>query len=68
MGPWNLWLHFPHIGAPVCELTKALSSSPTLPKPVCEVAILVMGAHFSAGCEFMFLKTKVCFISMIYLI
>ena len=44
VGPWNPWLHFPKFGGPVWELVKALSTSPSLPKPVREVAILVTGA------------------------
>jgi 4-carboxymuconolactone decarboxylase len=51
IGPWNPWLHFPRFGGPIWELVKALSSSPVLPRPVREVAILVTGAHFHAGYE-----------------
>ncbi|MFG1399430.1 carboxymuconolactone decarboxylase family protein [Roseixanthobacter pseudopolyaromaticivorans] len=51
IGPWNPWLHYPKFGGPVWELTKAMSSSPTLPKPVREVAILVTGAHFHSAYE-----------------
>jgi 4-carboxymuconolactone decarboxylase len=51
IGPWNPWLHYAKIGGPVWELVKALSSSPTLPRPVREVAILVTGAKFHAGYE-----------------
>jgi hypothetical protein len=51
IGPWNPWLHYPKFGRPVWELTKALSWSPSLPKPVREVAILVTGAKFKAGYE-----------------
>jgi 4-carboxymuconolactone decarboxylase len=51
IGPWNPWLHFPKFGGPVWELVKALSSSPSLPKPVREVAILVTGAHFRSAYE-----------------
>jgi|SRR5271165_981656 len=51
IGPWNPWLKFCKFGGPVWELTKALSASPKLPKPVREVAILVTGAHFHAGYE-----------------
>lgn len=51
IGPWNPWLHFPKFGGPVWELVKALSSSPTLPKTVREVAILVTGTHFHSGYE-----------------
>ncbi len=50
-GPWNPWLRFPRFGGPVWELVKALSSSPALPRPVREVAILVTGAHFHSGYE-----------------
>ena len=51
IGPWNPWLHFAKFGGPVWELVKAMSSSPMLPKPVREVAILVTGARFKAGYE-----------------
>jgi hypothetical protein len=51
VGPWNPWLHFPKFGGPVWELVKALSTSPSLPKSVREVAILVThaGRHASVG-------------------
>ncbi|MEI9401813.1 carboxymuconolactone decarboxylase family protein [Mesorhizobium argentiipisi] len=51
MGPWNPWLHFSRFGGPTWELVKALSASPTLPKPVREVAILVTGVHFHSAYE-----------------
>ena len=51
IGPWTPWLRFPKFGGPVWELVKALSSAPTLPKPVREVAILVTGAKFKAAYE-----------------
>ena len=51
IGPWNPWLNFPKMGGPVWDLVKAMSSSPTLPKPVREVAILVTGARFNAAYE-----------------
>ena len=51
MGPWNPWLHEPKFGKPIWELTKALSFSPSLSKPVREVAILVTGAKFRAAYE-----------------
>ncbi|MBK1662186.1 carboxymuconolactone decarboxylase family protein [Paracraurococcus ruber] len=51
LGPWNPWLHWPRIGGPIWELTKALSFQTSLPKPVREVAILVTGAHFDAAYE-----------------
>lgn len=51
VGPWNPWLRFPKVGGPIWELVKALSVSPTLPRPVREVAILVTGAHFHSAYE-----------------
>jgi 4-carboxymuconolactone decarboxylase len=51
IGPWNPWLHFPKFGGPVWNLVKALSASPTLPRPVREVAILVTGAKFRSAYE-----------------
>jgi len=51
IGPWNPWLHYPKIGGVVWELVKALSTAPTLPKPVREIAILVTGTHFHSGYE-----------------
>jgi len=51
IGPWNPWIQFPKIGGPMWELVKALSSAPTLPKPVREIAILVTGSHFHSGYE-----------------
>ena len=46
LGPWNPWLHEPKFGKPIWDLTLALSVSPSLPRPVREVAILVTGATF----------------------
>ena len=46
-GPWNPWLHEPKFGKPIWDLTLALSVSPSLPRPVREVAILVTGAGFT---------------------
>src|SRR4051794_23627369 len=51
IGPWNPWLRFSEFGGPIWELVKALSTSPTLPRPVREVAILVTGAHFHSAYE-----------------
>ena len=51
IGPWNPWLRFPKFGAPVWALVKALSSAPSLPRPVREIAILVTGARFHAAYE-----------------
>ena len=47
----NPWLHEPKFGKPIWELTKALSASASLPKPVREVAILVTGAKFRSAYE-----------------
>lgn len=51
MGPWNPWLHEPQFGKPIWDLTLALSVSPSLPRTVREVAILVTGAKFRSGYE-----------------
>jgi 4-carboxymuconolactone decarboxylase len=51
IGPWNPWIRLPKFGGPIWELVKALSTAPTLPKPVREVAILVTGAHFRSAYE-----------------
>ncbi|MET1027527.1 MAG: 4-carboxymuconolactone decarboxylase [Dongiaceae bacterium] len=51
IGPWNPWIRFPKFGGPVWELVKALSTSPKLPKPVREIAILVTGAKFRSAYE-----------------
>jgi alkylhydroperoxidase family enzyme len=51
MGPWNPWLHEPKFGKPIWDLTLALSLSPTLPRAVREVAILVTGATFHSSYE-----------------
>jgi 4-carboxymuconolactone decarboxylase len=51
IGPWNPWIRFPKFGGPIWELVKALSTAPTLPKSVREVAILVTGAHFRSAYE-----------------
>jgi alkylhydroperoxidase family enzyme len=51
LGPWNPWLHYPKFGEPAWALVRALSASPTLPKPIREVAILVTSAKFKAAYE-----------------
>jgi 4-carboxymuconolactone decarboxylase len=51
MGPWNPWLHEPKFGKPIWDLTLALSISPSLPRTVREVAILVTGAVFHSSYE-----------------
>jgi hypothetical protein len=47
MGPWNPWLHEPKIGKPIWDLTLALSVSPSLPRPVREVAICSPAQRFT---------------------
>ncbi|HEY2184363.1 MAG TPA: carboxymuconolactone decarboxylase family protein [Xanthobacteraceae bacterium] len=49
IGPWNPWLKFPKFGGPVWALVKALSMSPTLPRAIREIAILVTGAKFRSA-------------------
>jgi alkylhydroperoxidase family enzyme len=51
LGPWNPWLHEPKFGKPIWDLTLALSISPSLPRPVREVAILCTGAVFHSAYE-----------------
>src|ERR1700753_2811895 len=51
MGPWTPWLHCRNSGKPIWDLTLALSVSPSLPRPVREVAILVTGAVFHSSYE-----------------
>src|SRR5437016_6750474 len=51
IGPWNPWLHEPKFGKAIWDLTLALSVSPSLPRPVREVAILVTGAKFRSSYE-----------------
>src|SRR5271156_1102016 len=50
-GRWNPWIHEPKFGKPIWDLTLALSVSPSLPRPVREVAILVTGAAFHSAYE-----------------
>ena len=49
IGPSKPWLYFRKFRGPVWELVKAPSSSPKLPRPVREIAILVTGAHFHSA-------------------
>ena len=51
MGPFNPWLREPRFGRPIWDLTNAIASNPTLPRPIREVAILVVGARFRAAYE-----------------
>ncbi len=47
IGPWTPWLRWPQYGG--WDLVKALSLSPTLPRELRELAILVTGAKFHAA-------------------
>ncbi len=49
MGPWNPWLHEPKFGKPIWDLSLSLSMSPSLPRAVREVAILVTAAKFHSS-------------------
>ena len=51
IGPWNAWLHEPVIGRAVWELTKAMTAQASLPDPIRQLVILVVGAHFDAAYE-----------------
>jgi 4-carboxymuconolactone decarboxylase len=51
LGPFNAWLHEPKFGKPIWDLVIAISTAPSLPRPVREVAILVTGAKFRAAYE-----------------
>ena len=51
LGPFNPWVHQPVWGGPIWELVKSLSTSPSLPRTVREVAILVAGAAFRSAYE-----------------
>ncbi len=51
IGPWNAWLHEPVIGGAIWNLTKAMTMEASLPDPVRQIAILVVGAHFHAAYE-----------------
>ncbi len=51
IGPWNPWLRFAKFGGPVWDFTKAMSTSPKLPRPIREIAILVTGTKFHAAYE-----------------
>jgi len=51
MGPWNPWLHEPGIGKAIWDLTLAMTANATLPDPIRQIAILVVGARFDAAYE-----------------
>lgn len=51
MGPWNPWLHEPGIGKAIWDLTLAMTANASLPDPVRQVVILVVGARYDAAYE-----------------
>jgi len=51
LGPFNPWVRYAAWGGPIWELVKSLSLSPTLPRAIREVAILVTGAQFRSAYE-----------------
>jgi 4-carboxymuconolactone decarboxylase len=51
MGPWNPWLHEPAIGKAIWDLTLAMTANAVLPDNVRQIAILVVGARYSAAYE-----------------
>jgi 4-carboxymuconolactone decarboxylase len=51
MGPWNPWLHEPRMGGAIWDLTKTMTAEASLPDPIRQVAILVVGARFDAAYE-----------------
>lgn len=51
MGPWNPWLHEPVIGEAIWKLTMAMTAEASLPDPIRQVVILVVGARFDAAYE-----------------
>jgi len=51
IGPWNPWLHEPKIGRAIWDLTEAMTAEASLPEPVRQVVILVVGAQFDAAYE-----------------
>ncbi len=51
IGPWNAWLHEPAIGRAIWDLTLAMTAQATLPDPVRQIVILVVGARFDAAYE-----------------
>ena len=51
VGPFNPMLHFMDYGRPIWDVIVALGTHTTLPKPVREVAILVVGAQFRSRYE-----------------
>ena len=51
IGPWNAWLHEPAIGKAIWNLTLAMTAQASLPDPIRQIVILVVGARFDAAYE-----------------
>ncbi len=51
VGPFNAMLQFPQFGKPVWDFIVAIGVNSKLPKPVREIAILVVGAQFRSRYE-----------------
>ena len=51
IGPWNAWLHEPVIGKAIWDLTLAMTAQASLPDPVRQIVILVVGARYDAAYE-----------------
>jgi alkylhydroperoxidase family enzyme len=51
IGPWNAWLHEPAIGKAIWDLTLAMTAQASLPDPIRQIVILVVGARFDAAYE-----------------
>lgn len=51
IGPWNAWLHEPVIGKAIWDLTMAMTAQASLPDPIRQIVILVVGARFDAAYE-----------------
>ncbi len=47
----NPWLHEPGIGKAIWDLTLAMTANASLPDPVRQIVILVVGARFDAAYE-----------------
>lgn len=51
-GPYNAWVHAPALGRQLEELRVTLRHHMTLERPLIELAIIVVGAHWRAEFEF----------------
>ena len=52
VGPFNPWLHQPHIGRAIWALCRVLQAPSSISDRPREIATLVVGGHFSAAYEF----------------